>query len=71
MMSKTIWIVKGDPITQSQIDDGCYPQTSLGKTEWQFSDGPMGKRTYSEDYDDIEEGMNNHQGYTFIREQDQ
>jgi len=67
-VSKTIWIVEGGPITQAQIDDGIYPQASLGKTEWQFSDGPAGKRTESADYDDIEEGMNDHLGYTFIRE---
>jgi hypothetical protein len=71
MMGKKIWIVKGDPITQSQIDDGCYPQASLGKTEWQFSDGPVGKRTESADYDDLKEGIRNHPSHTFILEQDQ
>jgi len=63
-MTKEIWIVKGSPITQEQIDDDCYPQTSLGKTEWQFSNGPCGLRSESEDFDDIEDGLRTYSGHT-------
>ena len=63
-----VWAIKGAPITQEQIDDGCYPQTSLGKTEWQFSDGPVGARGSSADYDSLEAGLCDHSGYRIFIE---
>ena len=35
-------------------------------TEWQFSNGPAGERGFSNDYQDLFEGMRNHTGATFI-----
>lgn len=46
----TIWIVKGETI-------GLVEGQPAGLTEWQFSDAPPGKRGYSEDYTDLEEGL--------------
>jgi hypothetical protein len=65
---QTVWIVKGAPITQEQIDEGCYPQDALGKPEWQFSDGPAGHRTTSADYASLEAGLCEYTGCRFFIE---
>ena len=61
-MRKKVWVEVGDSITQSQIDDGCFPQEALGMTEWQFSDGPSGSRSSSSDYYRLEDGLRAHSG---------
>lgn len=55
----TIFVVRGGAVTQQQVDDGIFPARDLGKTEYSFSDGPAGKRGYSEDYSDLLEGLTN------------
>ena len=67
-MTRTVWVVKAGPITQAQIDDDIYPQDALGLPEWQFSDGPSGQRTRSDDYDDLELGLQDHSGCIIIYE---
>lgn len=54
---ETIYLVEGGAITQEQVNDGAYPATSLGKTEWELSDGPPGARSYSECFDSFEEAL--------------
>lgn len=68
MATKTVWLIKGGPITQAQIDDDLFPQDALGLPEWQFSDGPAGQRSYSADYDDLETGLLDHSGCIIIYE---
>lgn len=53
---KTIWIVKG-AVTDPKAYDG---KANIGDTEWQFSDGPSGKRSTSADYLSLEQGLLEH-----------
>jgi hypothetical protein len=62
----TVWVVKGCPVTQAQVDDGVWPESALGCTEWQFSDGLPGARTVSEDYINLEVGLRRYTGYRFV-----
>lgn len=57
MKSDLIYIVKGGTITQVQIDADCWTPDALGKTEWNFSDGPSGARGSSSDYCDLLQGL--------------
>ena len=47
---KEVWIVKGATIENENI------------VEWQFSDGPAGKRGSSADYLSLEDGLREHSG---------
>jgi hypothetical protein len=57
-----IWIVEGF-VTDPDAHNG---KAELGDTEWQFSDGPAGKRGSSADYLSLEEGMRDHPDCTFV-----
>ncbi len=61
-MSPVVFVVRGGPVTQAQVDDDVYPAEALGATEWQFSDGPPGRRGFSRDYSTLEEGLEAHAG---------
>lgn len=58
--TKEIWIVKGR-VTCTDA----HSTAKLGAVEWQFSDGPPGKRGSSADYTDLEEGLRDHSGAVF------
>ena len=60
MEMKEIWIVKG-----RVTDTDAHPAAKLGDVEWQFSDGPPGKRGSSADYLSLEEGLRDHTGAVF------
>jgi len=49
---KEYWIVKG-----IVTDTDAHPGARLGDTEWQFSDGPPGERSSSEDFLSLEAGF--------------
>ena len=60
MEMKEIWIIKG-----RVTSDDAYPNAKLNDVEWQFSDGPPGKRGSSTDYLSLEEGLRDHSGAIF------
>lgn len=55
---KEVWIVKG-----IVCDPSPYPNAEPGQTEYHFSDGPSGKRSCSDDYINLEEGLKDYSGY--------
>jgi hypothetical protein len=61
MNIKTYWIVKGEVSGDSDMLDAHEQAHGVrpwrGAVEWQFSDGPPGKRTSSEDFLSVEAGM--------------
>lgn len=50
---REIWIVKGE-MTDAEVHG---PQYKNGDVEWQFSDGPPSKRSFSVDFPDLESGL--------------
>jgi hypothetical protein len=55
---KEWWIVKGEVSDDPDAYDEAYGEKPKpGDVEWQFSDGPPGKRGYSEDYLSLEAGL--------------
>lgn len=52
-LKEEIWIVEGS-VTDPEAYDGT---AMIGDTEWQFSDGPAGKRGSSSDFLSLEEGI--------------
>jgi len=38
-----------------------YPNAKMGDLEFQFGDGPPGQRTYSKDYVDLNQGLDEHE----------
>jgi hypothetical protein len=52
-----VYIVKGKVSDPTQYEDAY-----IGQTEYQFSDGPKGNRSDSEDYIDLEQGLKDHSG---------
>lgn len=52
-----MYLIEGDPITQTQIDEGIHTSDALGKPEWQLSDGPVGQRGASADFDSFEHAV--------------
>src|SRR5579872_4731320 len=64
-MARKIWIIKGI-VTDPQAYDGKVP---VGTTEWQFSDGPDGDRTRSDDFLSLEEGKAAFPGAEFIMDE--
>lgn len=54
-MPKEVWIVRGE--TSGNIDG-----QPAELAEWQFSDGPAGRRGGSNDYLSLEEGLREHTG---------
>ena len=55
---REVWIVVGEV-----TDPTLYENAVLGQKEYQFSDGPSGKRSMSSDYIELEEGLAAHTGY--------
>ena len=60
-MSETVFIVKG-----VVTDPDAHPDAKVGDAEYQFSDGPPGQRSASADYTDLERGLRDHSGKTFV-----
>ncbi len=55
----TIYLIKGTTMGP----DGGFPEVPEGTTEWQFSDGPAGRRGSSADYVDLRKGLADHVGF--------
>lgn len=53
-----VWIVKS-----KVADPSPYVDAKAGQTEYQFSDGPSGNRSCSDDYIDLEQGLQHYSGY--------
>lgn len=58
--TKEVWIVKGT-VTDSHVYGDSIALE--GMTEYQFSDGPSGKRSMSDDYVNLEQGLAEYSGY--------
>ena len=58
----TIYVVKGHVTSP----DAHLKPCSVGDTEWQFSDGPPGKRSSSADYLNLEEGIQSHRNNALV-----
>jgi len=63
--TKEIWVFPG-AVTNLECYNG---QATLGQREWQFSDGPDGTQSCSEDFLDLAEGLKEYSGYTIHMEQ--
>ena len=63
---KTFYVGKGK-ITCPEV--GAQWGKATGDDEWQFSDGPVGKRSFSYDYPSLEAGMKALSPATFIMEE--
>lgn len=61
MIKELIHVVKG-----VVVEDEAYDGAKIGDVEWQFSDGPPGKRNHSSDYISLEEGIKDHPNAIFI-----
>lgn len=59
MKQKEVWLVVGK-VTNPDAYDGAAIE---GQPEYQFSDGPKGKRSSSADYVDIIKGLEDHSGF--------
>ena len=60
-MIDKVFIVKG-----VVTDPDAHPNAEVGDPEYQFSDGPPGQRSMSADYTDLERGLREHSGKTFV-----
>jgi len=58
-MQKEVWIVVG----RVSNPDAYETAVAFGQPEYQFSDGPIGKRTTSADYVDLIKGLKEYSGY--------
>lgn len=58
-----VWICRGI-VTDPEIHNF---EAKRGDPEWQFSDGPPGRRSWSSDYADLEKGLRDHRGYIIER----
>ena len=58
------YIVKGAVTDLNAYPDN--PEVRLGDVEWQFSDGPPNKRSFSEDFISLEAGLSAHAGEPLI-----
>lgn len=54
---RQVWVYKGE-VTDPEAHGG----GKVGHAEWQFSDGPVGQRGYSQDYLSLAEGLREHSG---------
>ncbi len=63
-LGNTVWVGRGEVDNLEAWPEG----TVLGQDEWQFSDGPVGNRGYSEDYLTLQEGLAAHSGKVIIWE---
>ena len=58
------YIVRGAVTDLNAYSDN--PEVRLGDVEWQFSDGPSNKRSFSEDFISLEAGLSAHAGEPLI-----
>jgi len=56
-MLKEVWLIIGEV-----TDPTLYEDAVMGQPEYQFSDGPAGERTTSNDYIDLMQGLQDHTG---------
>jgi len=63
---RQVWIGRGTVTDLEGRPEG----TKIGDDEWQFSDGPAGDRSYSEDFLTLIEGLREFTGFTYHWEDD-